>query len=292
MLQNTTELTYQRGNPHDVGFTKSINSGRDKEGRLWYHAVCGILMHSSLVVMKNDVPHGLPAVKFWNREKFRDMAQLKRKINSTQVPIEAKERVRWLDKLRQSIDLLGKPDQCVHVGDRESEIDELYCLAKKLGTHFVIRTVVDWFTGSDDHTVKSEMRDVPSVGTQSIDARIDEDTVEPIALNIRYKRTQFCPPIGKQQRYPSLTLTVIHASEIAVPSDQKPILLKLLTDLEVGSLKAALVKIRWYAMCWKIEAFHNILKSGCRTEDAKLCTANHLTYLVGLFCTSAGACWG
>ena len=32
LLQDTTEFTYQRRNPHEVGFTKSVNSGRDKEG--------------------------------------------------------------------------------------------------------------------------------------------------------------------------------------------------------------------------------------------------------------------
>ena len=50
LLQDTTEFTYQRRDPHAVGFTKSVNSGRDKKGRLRHHAVCGILMHSSLAV--------------------------------------------------------------------------------------------------------------------------------------------------------------------------------------------------------------------------------------------------
>ncbi|WP_313668146.1 IS4 family transposase [Sandarakinorhabdus sp.] len=284
LLQDTTEFTYQRRNPHDVGFTKSINSGRDKEGRLRHHAVCGILMHSSLVVTEDGLPLGLSAVKFWNREKFRGTAQLKRKINTTRVPIEAKESVRWLENLRQSIDLLGQPDRCVHVGDRESDIYELYCLARELGTHFVVRTVVDRLAGSGDHTVKSEMRDVPSAGTHSIEVRTDDDTIERVTLDIQYKRIHVCPPIGKQKRYPSLDLTVIHASEIGVPLGRKPILWKLVTDLEVGNLEEALEKIRWYAMRWKIEVFHKILKSGCRVEDAKLRTADRLANLVALFC--------
>ena len=37
-------------------------------------------------------------------------------------------------------------------------------------------------------------------------------------------------------------------------------------------------------MRWKIEVFHKILKSGCRTEDAKLRTADRLANLVALFC--------
>lgn len=284
VLQDTTEFTYQRRNPHDIGFTKSVNSGRDKDGRLRHHAVCGILMHSSLVVTEEGLPLGLAAVKFWNRDKFKGTAQLERKINRTRIPIEAKESVRWLDNLRQSVALLGQPDRCVHVGDRESDIYELYCLAKNLGTHFVVRTVVDRLAGDGDHTVKSEMHEAPSAGTHGIDVRVDDDTIERVTLDIRYKRIHVRPPIGKQKRYPELDLTVIHASEVGVPSGRKPILWKLVTDLEVADLDAAIEKIRWYSLRWKIEVFHKILKSGCRAEDAKLRTADRLTNLVALFC--------
>ncbi|MBB6229237.1 hypothetical protein FHS79_003438 [Polymorphobacter multimanifer] len=55
-LQDTTEFPYQRRNPRDVGFTKSIDSRRNKKARLRHHAVCGILMHSSLVVTEDGLP--------------------------------------------------------------------------------------------------------------------------------------------------------------------------------------------------------------------------------------------
>jgi len=87
LLQDTTEFNYQRAWPRDIGFTKSVNSGRDKEGRLRHHAVCGILMHSSLAVTTEGLPLGLAAVKFWSRDKFKGTAALKRKINPTRVPI-------------------------------------------------------------------------------------------------------------------------------------------------------------------------------------------------------------
>ena len=284
VLQDTTEFTYQRRNPHDVGFTKSINSGRDKNGRLRHHAVCGLLMHSSLVVTEEGLPLGLAAVKFWNRDKFKGTAQLKRKINPTRVPIEAKESIRWLDNLCQSVTLLGRADRSVHVGDWESDIYELYCLAKNLGTHFVVRTVVDRLAGSGDHTVKSEMRDAPSAGKHSIELRVDNDTVERSTLDIHYRRIHVCPPIGKQKRYPALDLTVIHAVEVGAPPGRKPILWRLVTDLEVGNLHETIEKVRWYSMRWKIEVFHKILKSECRAEDAKLRTADRLVNLVALFC--------
>ena len=87
-----------------VGVTKSVNSGRDKRGRVRPHTVCGMLMHSSLAVTTRGLPLGLAAVKFWTRKKFRGTKALKRKVNPTRVPIEKKESVRWLDNLRQSIE--------------------------------------------------------------------------------------------------------------------------------------------------------------------------------------------
>jgi hypothetical protein len=85
--------------------------------------------------------------RFWTRKKFKGARALKSKISPTRVPIEKKESFRWLQNLEQSTALLAAPDRCVHVGDRESDIYELYCKAHELGTHFVVRTCVDRLTG-------------------------------------------------------------------------------------------------------------------------------------------------
>ena len=83
VLHDTTEFTYQREKSEAIGITKSINSGRNKEGRLRSHTVCGILMHSSLAITTEGVPLGLAAIKFWTRKKFKGTASLKRKVNPT-----------------------------------------------------------------------------------------------------------------------------------------------------------------------------------------------------------------
>jgi hypothetical protein len=58
----------------------------------------------------------------------------------------------------------------------------------------------------------------------------------------------------------------------------------LITDLPVHSRKDAIEKINWYAMRWKIETFHKILKSRCRAEESQLRTAQHLVNLISVFC--------
>ena len=96
-------------------------------------------------------------------------------------------------------------------------------------------------------------------------------------LEIRYGKIRVPPPIGKQQRYPALTLTVIHAEERGTPKNRKKIEWKLITDLPVESRTNAIEKLEWYALRWKIEVFYKILKSGCKAEESKLRTAQRLT---------------
>jgi hypothetical protein len=132
VLHDTTEFSFQRQDPRQIGITYAVNSGRDKEGRIRAHTVCGILMHSSLAVTTDGLPLGLTAVKFWNRKKFKGTAALKRKVNPTRVPIEKKESVRWLENLRQSTRRLGAPGRCIHIGDRESDIYELFCTGQEM----------------------------------------------------------------------------------------------------------------------------------------------------------------
>ena len=284
VLHDTTEFIYQRDEPEAIGFTKSVNSGRDKAGRVRSHTVCGILMHSSLAVTSEGLPLGLAAVKFWTRKKFKDTAALKKKINPTRVPIEKKESIRWLDNLSQSTELLGRPERCVHIGDRESDIYELFCMAQELGTHILVRTCVNRRAGNGDHTVADEMDEIAIKGLHRIEVRDDDGASDQAVLEIKYRKIRVLPPIGKWKRYPALTLTVIHAEEVGAPRNRQKITWKLITDLQVHSNREVIEKLQWYAMRWKIEVFHKILKSGCRAEDSRLRTAQRLANLISVFC--------
>jgi hypothetical protein len=284
VLHDTTEFSYKRDNPEAIGFTRSLTVGRDLAGRPKSYTVCGILMHSSLAVTSDGLPLGLTAAKFWTRKKFKGTAALKKKINPTRVPIDKKESVRWLENVRQSTELLGDPERCVHIGDRESDIYELFCLAQEIGTHFLIRTCVDRLAGDGGHTIADEMEEVSVKGLHRIEVRDDRGEPDQAVLEIKYRKIRVLPPIGKQKKYPALTLTVIHAEERGTPKHREKIHWKLITDLPVQSRTDAIEKIQWYARRWKIEVFHKILKSGCKAEESRLTTAQRLTNLIALFC--------
>ena len=64
-------------------------------------------------------------------------------------------------------------------------------------------------------------------------------------MEIKYVRLLLRPPVGKGKHFPDLTLRVIHATERNVPEGQVLISWKLLTNLPVRSLAAAIEKLTW-----------------------------------------------
>ena len=120
------------------------------------------------------------------------------------------------------------------------------------------------------------MEQVKVKGLHRVEIRDAKGHPMAVTLELRYQRMTVLPPIGKQSRYPALQLTVIHAQERDVPPGRPGIKWKLLTNLPVQSRAEAIEKLDWYAMRWKIETFHKILKSGCKAEDSKLRTADRL----------------
>ena len=132
------------------------------------------------------------------------------------------------------------------------------------------------------------MKQVRVKGLHRVSVKDRKGNWSEAVLEIRYQRLRVLPPLAKQKHYPALQLTVIWAQEQASPEGRDRIDWKLLTDLPVKSRSDALEKIAWYAMRWKIETFHKVLKSGCQAEQARLRTADRLTNLISVFCLLSG----
>ena len=282
ILHDTTEFSFRHEDTAPIGILKQLPISVGRPGPPRFHTSCGILMHSSLVITHDGLPLGLAAIKFWNRNKFHGANALKRRINPTRVPIEQKESIRWLDNLRQATDLLGDPRRCVHIGDRESDIFELFCLAGELDTHFLVRTCVDRLAEDGATTVVAQMKESEVRGLHSLQVRNKQGAMTTAVLELRFRKMVVRPPVSKQKHYSELVLTAIHATEIDDPKDRDRIEWKLLTNLPVRSCLDAIEKLEWYSQRWKIETFHKVLKSGCRAEEAKLRTAERLVNLIAI----------
>jgi hypothetical protein len=210
-------------------------------------------MHSSLAVTLEGLPLGLAAIQFWSRKKFKGTNALKRKVNPTRVPIEEKESFRWLENVRQATALFGEPQDCVHIGDRESDIYELFCTAHQAGTHFLLRTGVDRLAQDGHCTVSAVMKQVRVKGLHRLSVKDKKGNWSEAVLEIKYRRWRVLPPVAKQKQYPPLTLTVIYAQEQTAPAGRDRIDWKLITNLPVSSRREALEKLTWYACRWEIE---------------------------------------
>ena len=252
ILHDTTEFSYQRERPELIGNINVMAGRKDDRCRPHQHTVCGILMHSSLVVTAEGLPLGLGAIKFWTRKEFKGTNALKHKINPTRVPIEEKESIRWLDNIKQTTALLGDPARCVHIGDRESDIYELFCAAQDVKTHFLVRTCVDRLAEDGDLTVSKVMNSAELKALHVIEVMDQKGQPQKAVLELRYRRVRILPPIGKQSRYPELHLTVIYAQEEGTPTGRARIDWKLITDLPVSTPLQAIEKLEWYASRWKI----------------------------------------
>src|SRR3954470_4902259 len=88
VLHDTTEFSFTRDTPEAIGRLSFV------KGRHVTHTVCGVLLHSSLVLTTDGLPLGLAAVKLWTRKAFKGTNARKRTVNPTRVPIEEKESVR------------------------------------------------------------------------------------------------------------------------------------------------------------------------------------------------------
>jgi hypothetical protein len=122
----------------------------------------------------------------------------------------------------------------------------LFSLAAELGTHFLVRTCVDRLAEDAGTTVAAEMKKASVKGRHRIQGRDKQGESYEAELDIKHEKMQVLPPEGKWKDYTDLTLTVIHATERGTPRGREKIVWKLLTNLPVKTLKAAIEKLNWY----------------------------------------------
>ena len=166
-------------------------------------------------------------------------SELKRHINPTRVPIEQKESWRWLENMCQSTMLLGEPTCCIHIGDRESDIYELFYTAYDLCTHFLVRTCVDRLAGDGRHTIAKAMQQVQVKGLHRVELREAKGRPLIVTFELRYRRMTALPPVGKQGSYPA----VLHAQGRDPPPGRPRSEWKLISDLPVRSCAGAIEKL-------------------------------------------------
>ncbi len=96
------------------------------------------------------------AYLFFSNERVSEADILAGHFRSTSERLAATDGLVFMlhdTNLKQSMKLFGDPGRCVHIGDRESDIYELFCTARGIGMNFLIRTCVDRLAGAADHMI-------------------------------------------------------------------------------------------------------------------------------------------
>ena len=90
---------------------------------------------------------------------------------------------------------------------------------------------------------------------------------------------QILPVPPKLEEVVAETFTHLDACKTQPPATRERVDWKLLTGLPLADGKTAIQLLAKYSARWKMEVLHKISKSGCRTEQTHLRTADRLTNL-------------
>lgn len=230
----------------------------------------GLMMHDTMAFTPEGVPLGLLDVDIWARNPKE---YGKKKYRKTK-PIEEKESMKWLNSFN-SVEKLSKSasqTQWVSVGDRESDVYELFDLACSSSCELLIRATQNRKT-KEEKLLWDLLAEQKSVGSIVVHLPKSKKRKERDAtLEIRFKKVE----IIKSRSKDTASLWAIYAKEIGVSEEQNPVSWKLLTTLEVNDFEQACEKVEWYSKRWGVEVFHKTLKSGCKVENRQFGDAENI----------------
>jgi hypothetical protein len=250
----------------------------------------GLKLHSALSVTEQGLPLGvLNAQVYAAHFDGKDKKNLDR-------PIEEKESFRWLrtiDDLCEASDWIGSGTELIAMGDRESDLFELFDYRRRKASHIhlLVRAQHNRKLADVNEKLFDHLNDLPAMGEALIDVpRQREQNGKPgkpgrIGLSARQARVQLrwqlvslaAPDNTSQTRHMRpISLYAVSVVEPNPPPGATALHWILLTTVPIESQKQALRCLRWYTLRWRIEEWHRVLKSGCRIEAHQHRTAERL----------------
>jgi len=264
--QDTTTLNYTAHPCEEMG---PIGKRADKAQ--------GLIVHDTMAFSEQGTPLGLLDVQCWARDPKEHGKKHKRK----QLPIEAKESMKWLKSYRA----VGEAQQecpetmVVSVGDREADIYELFHEALRCdsGPELLVRAERSRNRKVGQHHLWEEMASREPAGVYEVAVpRRGSRRARRAKLNVHFGPVTLKAPQTKKE-YGDIELWAVYAVETDYPQEvTSPLEWMLLTTIAVKSFAQARRCLKWYATRWGIEEYHRTLKTGCRIKDRMLRTVDRL----------------
>jgi hypothetical protein len=240
----------------------------------------GLLLHTLLTISPTGVPLGVLRQFSWTRP----MEELGKRHRRRKTPLKEKESQRWLDGLRAAGEGLAQHPQVVLMGDRESDLFDLFAAPRPAHVDLLVRACRE--RRRVEHPARyldTALQREPVRGhvQTQIPARPNRQA-RTAKMSVRWLSLEVHAPRHGPKR-PSVRLTFILVEEIQSPQGEKRVRWLLATTLAVNSLQDALQYVQWYAYRWIIERFHFVLKSGCKIEQRQLETVERMDRAIPVF---------
>jgi len=241
----------------------------------------GMFVHSALLVTTEGVPLGLAHQQCW----ARTAEDVGKKHQRKQLPIEEKESYRWIQTFRAVQDAVPEQKLLIQIGDRESDIFELFAEPRRHNSHLLLRVCQNRCVEGDEGLLWDAVAQMPVAlcFTQMVHPG-PHITVRKAHLELRCGPVAVLPP-KHGVHDPSLepvTLNAIEVREVDPPQGADPILWRLVTDLPIDAAPQARRYVEYYEKRWLIERYHYVLKSGCKLESTQLRAFDRLERLLAL----------
>jgi len=243
----------------------------------------GLKLHSAMAVTLDGVPRGLIHQEVSAREYIgaRNDSQL------TKRDIKEKESYRWLNTVEKVASRLPNDKQAIVIGDRESDIYQLFTMPRRPGIDLLVRVAQNREVKDEGKRLFTAIDRSNCQGTIKVTInRAFNQKSRDVMLEVRYLTLEFIPPhrgYNYNRNFNPVSLNVVEAKENNPPSGEERVHWKLLTTLPVDSFEAAVNIIKLYSYRWLIERYHYTLKSGCKVEDLQLENGERLTKALAVY---------
>ena len=311
LIQDTTWLDYHsHRQTQGLGWNNRCKK-QPRGGR-------GLFLHSVLAVQPQEDGSGRVLGLAWGKLWARSGESIgkNQKRRSRHRRSEDRESLRWTQAVQQigsppaATGDSQSPPRWLHVGDRESDIFDLYQQTQKIsGVGFVIRVSKDR-NASIGH-------DTPQTLSRQERASSSLKDLCRAMPRLGEKKLWIGPKANRPGRWASLSVSggpvtlwspqlnrtghalrcwAVRVWEENPPegeegvNDPEPVEAVewiLLTSEPVKNLQDALRIAGYYTLRWLIEQYHQCLKSGCKVEERQLESADRLEPLIGMLCAVA-----
>src|SRR2546423_3274301 len=287
MIQDTTWLSYLS------------HPGTQGLGRFGNDSGSGLLLHSVLAVAPQSNGSGrvlgVAHAKLWARDgEVIGTGKKRAKKRSS----DDRGSMRWVEAVQQ-VGAAGANSRFIHVGDRESDIFDLFEQTTRLSNcGFVIRLMRqrNACAGHHEDTLTSKQR--PKTSLKEVCRQMKQLGTTQLWIAPRGGRagrwaklavaggavTVYSPWFGTggSRTARPLCCWAVRVWEIDAPPGVQPLEWLLLTSEPVKDLADALRVSGYYSLRWMIEEYHQCLKSGCKVEERQLESADRLGPFIGI----------